>query len=248
LKDRIGSQILTHYPDNIAIAKTITQQEANKKENREIAIHVPEIASDLLEQIGFEARESEYIDHKSGISSRMSITAYENLLSTVERRAIINGEKSATVRFSDLMGMIPSITGKVELVYEGEEEGSAFVAQRLIGEAAKTLFPQYFPKIEKLEKEDEASPYEHILNWFFEEGNFQLLDECTEKEYVEELNKIEPLQDLINKYQPNLEDRDHNFFKEFVLWSLVEYKKLSKQRSVNGYSFKDPFASYINGL
>jgi magnesium chelatase subunit I len=248
LKDRIGSQILTHYPEDIAIAKTITKQEANKKEDRKIKIHIPEIASDLLEQISFEARKSEYIDHKSGISSRMSITAFENLMSTVERRTIINGEKTATVRFSDLMGMIPSITGKVELVYEGEEEGSAFVAQRLIGEAAKTLFPKYFPKIEKLEKEDESSPYEYVLHWFFEESNFQLLDECDQKTYQTELDKIEPLSDLIAKYQPNLNKEDSNFFKEFVLWSLVEFNKLSKQRSFNGYSFKDPFASYINNL
>jgi len=98
----------------------------------------------------------------------MSITAFENLMSTVERRALINGEETATVRFSDLMGMIPSITGKVELVYEGEEEGSAFVAQRLIGEAAKTFFPNYFPKIGKLENEEESSQYEHVWNWFFE--------------------------------------------------------------------------------
>ena len=169
-------------------------------------------------------------------------------MSTCRRRAIINGEKTATVRFSDLMGMIPAITGKVELVYEGEEEGAAFVAQRLIGEAAKTLFPHYFPKIEKLEKEEEQSPYEHILNWFFEEGNFQLLDESSEKDYQAELSKIEPLDDLITKYQPDLKDVDFNFLKEFVLWSLVEFNKLNKQRSHNGYSFKDPFASYINDL
>jgi magnesium chelatase subunit I len=245
LKDRIGSQILTHYPENIAIAKTITQQEANKKEERKIKIHVPAIAADLLEQIGFEARKSEYIDHKSGISSRMSITAFENLLSTVERRAIMNNENEATVRFSDLMGMIPSITGKVELVYEGEEEGSVFVAQKLIGEAAKTFFPKYFPKIEKLEKEEDVSPYGNILNWFFEEGNFQLLDECDEKTYHSELNKIEPLSDLINRYHPDLDKADVNFYKEFVLWSLVEFNKLSKERSLNGYSFNDPFLNYL---
>jgi magnesium chelatase subunit I len=120
-------------------------------------VHVPELAKDILEQIAFEARTSEYVDAKSGVSARMSITAYENLISTAERRALLNNEQSTTVRFSDLMGMIPSITGKVELVYEGEQEGSYFVANQLISEATKTLFLQYFPKIEKLKKEGQEA-------------------------------------------------------------------------------------------
>ncbi len=120
LKDRIGSQILTHYPKDIETAKTITAQEASLQENRSSKIHVPNLAKDLVEQIGFEARNSEYVDVKSGISARMSITAYENLLSTAEHRCLQNGEKETTVRFSDIVGMIPAITGKVELVYEGE--------------------------------------------------------------------------------------------------------------------------------
>ena len=150
LKDRIGSQILTHYSADIKTAKKITQQESEKMDNRTCKVHVPELAKDILEQIAFEARASEYIDHKSGVSARMSITAYENLISTAERRALMNNEKETTVRFSDLIGMIPSITGKMELVYEGEQEGTSFVAQHLISEATKTLFLHYFPKIEKL--------------------------------------------------------------------------------------------------
>ena len=119
LKDRIGSQILTHYAADIKTAKKITAQEAEQLENRFCKVHVPELAKDILEQVAFEARVSPYIDYKSGVSARMSITAYENLISTAERRAILNNESQTSIRFSDLMGMVPSITGKVELVYEG---------------------------------------------------------------------------------------------------------------------------------
>lgn len=248
LKDRIGSQILTHYPEDIEIAKTITQQEAGLQKERKFEIHIPEIAKDLVEQIGFEARESEYIDHKSGISARMSITAFENLMSTAERRIILNKEKKGTVRFSDLMGMIPSITGKVELVYEGEEEGASFVAETLIGSAATSLFPKLFPKIEKLSKEDDEDPYDEIIAWFFEESGFELLDESLEKDYQKTLDRIKPLDKLLDKYQKDLNPTDRNFVKEFVLWSLVEFKRLSKQRFSEGYSFKDQFSSYLSDI
>jgi len=248
LKDRIGSQILTHYPESIEIARTITQQEASRQEDRACEVHVPEMARDLLEQLAFEARESEYIDHKSGISARMSITAFENLLSTAERRALMAGEDKTTIRFSDLMGMIPSITGKVELVYEGEQEGAAFVAERLIGSAAKTLFPYYFPKIEKLVRDGETTPYDEVLNWFFEESNFELMDEDDENVYKGKLDSIEPLTDLVNEYQPDLDENDKDFMKEFVLWALVEFQKLSKKRSVEGIEFRDLYNKYISDL
>ncbi|MEP3383720.1 MAG: AAA family ATPase, partial [Flavobacteriaceae bacterium] len=132
LKDRIGSQILTHYPENIEIAKKITKQEAQLESRQLDNIHVPEIAMDVLEQISFEARKSEYVDTKSGVSARMSITVFENLMSTAERRLIKSSEKSTSIRLSDFMGVIPSITGKIELVYEGEQEGAGSVAEILV--------------------------------------------------------------------------------------------------------------------
>jgi magnesium chelatase subunit I len=248
LKDRIGSQILTHYSPDINTAKKITEQESEKLENRVVKVHVPELAKDILEQIAFEARVSEYIDHKSGVSARMSITAYENLISTAERRAILNNEKETTVRFSDLIGMIPSITGKVELVYEGEQEGSSFVANQLISEATKTLFSTYFPKIEKLKKEDQVTPYDDVLSWFFEADSFELADETQEKTYISALNQIEPLKKLIKRYQPNVFEQDMPFLMEFVLWALVELKQLSKRRTANGMSFNDIYDNLIKGL
>jgi magnesium chelatase subunit I len=206
------------------------------------------LAKDILEQIAFEARQSEYIDHKSGVSARMSITAYENLLSTAERRAILNNEHETTVRFSDLIGMIPSITGKVELVYEGEQEGSSFVANQLISEATKTLFLTYFPKIEKLKKENQVTPYDEVLSWFFETDEFELEDETSEETYRNALNAIEPLKKLIKRYQPNVSEVDMPFLMEFVLWALVELKQLSKRRTASGMSFNDIYDNLIKGL
>ena len=248
LKDRIGSQILTHYPDTIEIAKTITQQEADMDERQSNLVYVPEIAKDLLEQISFEARRSEFIDHKSGVSARMSITAFENLLSTAEYRALRTGDTNTLLRLSDFTGVIPAITGKVELVYEGEQEGSASVALTLITDAIKTLFPDYFPKVEKLEREDYKSPYQDLVTWFFEESGFELLDDIPEKEYMEKLDSIEPLNQLIKEYQEDLDKKDTYFMKEFLLWGLVEFKKLSKYRLSEGFGFKDLYGSYISGL
>lgn len=248
LKDRIGSQILTHYPQDLETAKAITRQEAKLDEHQVQMIHVPELAKDLLEQISFEARDNEFIDARSGISARLSISAYENLLSTAERRAVKNNEEKTLLRIGDFLGVIPSITGKIELVYEGEQEGSAVVAQQLIGEAIKTLFPKLFPKIEKLSRPDAEDPYSELVEWFFSESGFELLDDTRDKEYKEALESIPPLDRLMEKYRPNTAEEDKYFLKEFLLWGLVEHKKLNKFRFSEGMQFKDIYGSYIDGL
>jgi magnesium chelatase subunit I len=249
LKDRIGSQILTHYPEDIETARLITEQEANLLEGQKEHVYVPDLAKDLLEQIVFEARESEYIDAKSGVSARLSITAFENLLSTAERRALVSGDATTTLRLADFIGIIPAITGKVELVYEGEQEGAAVVAYNLIGEAVKTLFDEFFPKIEKLKKQDAETPYDDIISWFFnQKDGFELLDDLRDKEYKSMLDAVSPLDDLLGEYQPKLQKEDSYFVKEFVLWALAEYKQLSKHRFSEGIQFKDPYGSFISGI
>lgn len=248
LKDRIGSQILTHYPDSVAIARTITEQEAKLDPRQKEKIHVPELAALLIEQIAFEARESEFIDHKSGVSARMSITIYENLMSTAERRMLLNKEEKGSIRLSDFVGVIPAITGKVELVYEGEQEGAAFVANALITNAVKTLFPEYFPKIEKLEKPGEESPYDGVIQWFFEGSGFELDDDLPDHEYKTLLDTVRPLEALLGKYQAGLPEKDRHFMKEFLLWGLAAHKKLSKNRFVSGMQFKDLYGNYISRL
>ncbi len=239
LKDRIGSQILTHYPESIAIARKISAQEARINANQSDRVYIPNLAYDLLEQIIFEARASEYIDHKSGVSARMSISMLESLVSTAERRALLNKESKTTVRLADFMGIIPAITGKVELVYEGEQEGAAFVAEQLIGQAIKTFLPGLFPKIEKLSKKIEDTPYTALMEAIYAGGGMVLYDESTDKEYQETLNSLKPLNELVKKYQSGITPEDSYFMKEFLLWALAEHHKLGKDRLTNGFEFKD---------
>ncbi len=248
LKDRIGSQILTHYPDSLEIARTITEQETAAASAEKSNITVPDLAKEILEQISFEARESEFIDAKSGVSARLSITAFQNLLSTAERRLLLNSDENTVVRMGDFMGIIPAITGKVELVYEGEQEGASQVAQQLVSDAVLTLFEDSFPKIEKLQRDGDHDPYAEVIAWFFEENGFELLDSFSNKDYATALNSVTPLDDLIREYQPEIPKEETLFYKEFVLWALAEYKKLSKQNLGDGLQFKDLYGSYISGL
>ena len=248
LKDRIGSQILTHYPEDIEVAKHITEQEAQLDNIQVASVYVPEQARDLLEQISFEARKSEYVDAKSGVSARTSITGYENLLSTAERRILSSGEDKTSVRLSDFMGVIPSITGKIELVYEGEQEGADSVTLILIEEAVKSMFPGYFPAIRKLEHKDAESPYDELIHWFFEGEGFELLDDLKDEEYRAKLDSVPALNTLLNEYQPEISREDSYFMKEFLLWGLVVHKKLSKHRFKKGIQFKDLYGSYISRL
>lgn len=248
LKDRIGSQILTHYPHSVAIAKKITAQEANISAANESQIYVPELAKDLLEQIAFEARRSEFVDAKSGVSTRMSITAYENLISTAERRLLITHDSNTSIRMGDFLGIITAMIGKIELVYEGEQEGSNEVAFQLITNAIKTLFPSYFPKIEKLEKPNETGPYDALLEWFFKENELFIEDDTDEKNYQKSLDSIPAIKKIIKKAQPQLEEKDYYFMAEFLLWGLEAHQKLNKLRTLEGTQFKDSLGSFINRL
>ncbi|WP_430426061.1 magnesium chelatase [Maribacter litoralis] len=248
LKDRIGSQILTHYPDDIEIARKITEQEAKLDSRQTDAVYVPDLAKDLLEQIIFEARESEYVDAKSGVSARTSITAFENLLSTAERRSLLNGGDHTMVRLSDFLGIIPAITGKIELVYEGEQEGADVVAGILIDDAVKSLFPKYFPKINKLERKDEETVYDELLHWFFQGEGFELMDDFTDEEYKRALDSIPALNQLLKEHQPDYDAKDVYFLKELLLWGLVSFKKLNKQRFTDGFEFKDLYSSFLKDI
>jgi magnesium chelatase subunit I len=249
LKDRIGSQILTHYPKDVATAKKITEQEAAKVIGNFDNITVPELAKDILEQISFEARESDFIDVKSGVSARMSITAFQNLVSAAERRMLKSGDKSTNVRVSDFNAIIPAITGKVELVYEGEQEGAASVAEHLIGAAIKTVFVKYFPKIEKLEKPGVSEWYQPVIDWFVEEGEFELYDDLTQNKYQAELDRVTPLDDILEAHQPNVKDATSKYFlKEFILWALVENEKLMKEKFTEGIQFRDTYSNFLRGM
>ncbi|HMV07312.1 MAG TPA: magnesium chelatase [Cyclobacteriaceae bacterium] len=242
LKDRIDSQIITHYPKTLDIGKRITQQEANlKPEQKSITVH--ELAKDLIEQIAFEARKSEFIDAKSGVSARLTISAYENLVAAAERRSIINGEKNTSIRVSDFIGVVPAITGKVELVYEGEQEGPGIVAQNLIGKAIRTQFMNYFPDPDKFRKQKEKSPYKKISDWFSEGNKIDLLHDMNQADFEKALKSVPGLADLIKEYQKAQPEAVKLFLMEFALHGLAEYSLISKHNLTAGNQFKDLLSS-----
>jgi magnesium chelatase subunit I len=242
LKDRIESQILTHYPKTISISRKITFQEARLTPEQKL-IEADGLVKDLIEQIAFEARKSEFIDQKSGVSARLTISAYENLISTAERRMIINREKSTFVRLSDFNGVIPAITGKIELVYEGELEGPANVANTLIGKSIKALFSRYFPDPEKAKKSKTANPYQLISDWFADGNTTDLSDMLTAVQYKKELMQINGLYDLVKKFHPKLSANQTLLLMEFVLHGLAEHSQLSKDFLEGGFGFSDMFES-----
>ena len=177
LKDRIDSQILTHYPKDLGIGVAITRQEAwataDRRSDAAVTVHVPHVYREIVEQVAFEARQSEYVDQKSGVSARLTRAALEDLVSAAERRALVNGETETTVRASDLQAIEPAVTGKVELVYEGEQEGAASVARALIGKAVATITKTVLP--DPADKETGRAAYGPILRWF-SAGNRLVLD------------------------------------------------------------------------
>jgi magnesium chelatase subunit I len=246
LKDRIDSQIITHYPKSLEIGKRITQQEARIRSEQSKIVSVNEIAKDLVEQIAFEARKSEYVDAKSGVSARLTISAFENLIAAAERRAIINKEIATTIRVSDFIGVVPSVTGKVELVYEGQQEGPGIVAQNLVGKAIRTQFLNYFPDPEKFRKQKEKNPYKKIADWFGDGNTIDLLHDMSNQEYEKTLKSVPGLADVVNEFQKGKEASLKLFLMEFALHGLAEYSMISKHNLTSGLQFKDLLSSMFS--
>ncbi|MFT6881400.1 MAG: magnesium chelatase subunit I [Marinoscillum sp.] len=247
LKDRIDSQIITHYPKSIEIGKRITEQEAHLAPFQKDNIMVFDLMKDLIEQVAFEARESEYVDAKSGVSARLTISAFENLMSAAERRMLINKEAKTCVRVADFIGVIPAITGKVELVYEGEQEGPGIVAQNLVGKAIRKQFVQYFPDPEKIRKQKTTkSPYSEIVDWFGEGNMVDILHDYKAEEYEKELFQIPGLEKLVKDHHGKQPKEFIIFLMEFALHGLAEYSALSKHNIERGMQFKDLLSSMLS--
>jgi magnesium chelatase subunit I len=246
LKDRIESQILTHYPPSIEISKQITTHEARLNAVAE-HIYIPEIAKDLIEMIAIEARENEYVNDKSGVSARLTISAFENLISQVERRMLLNGEQNSSVRIADFWSVLPSITGKIELVYEGEQEGQLKVSQILLSRAIKRLFLNYFPNPEKLKKQKKPSPYENLQAWFAEGNGLNLTKDASDKAYSDALKSVKALASLTALASKKLSKEENHFYQELILFGLSECSVLNKKIMITGFEFNDLFSSYLNG-
>jgi magnesium chelatase subunit I len=159
---------------------------------------------------------------------------------------IINHEASTFVRISDFLGVIPAITGKIELVYEGELEGPAKVANMLIGKAIKTMLLQFFPDPEKAKKAKAPNPYTDIINWFSNGNNLSVIDELPLPEYKKALNSVTGLKELVKKLHPRVSENQQLLLMEFVLHGLAEYSQLSKGFLDNGFAFSDMFSSLFN--
>jgi magnesium chelatase subunit I len=255
LKDRIESQILTHYPKSLENALSITEQEADLAQEQKDKVEISDLVKRLIEQVAFEARASEFVDKKSGVSARLTISAFENAVSAAERRAIVNNEKQTQVWISDLIGIIPSITGKIELVYEGEQEGPYQVAMNLLDKSIRTQFVQYFPNPDTLKKrapkKGEApqpvdNPYRSIINWFDKGNHINLLFGNNDREKMNMLYKVDGLNALVKKYFAKANEKEAALLMEFLLHGLSSFSLISKKVLETSVEFKDLMGSMLN--
>jgi magnesium chelatase subunit I len=247
LKDRIDSQILTHYPRNIEDAIKITEQEAwIQRDGREAQI--PYYFREIIEQSAFEARKSEFVDQKSGVSARFTISAMENMVSNAERRAILVGDRTIVPRICDLAHALPGMTGKVELVFEGEQEGPAKVSKALVGKAVREVFKKYFPdplqkraKHQGESRQQEESEYAKIVGWFESGNKIEIADDMTLEQYLSELDKVKGLRDITKKHLKLSETNKYELASamEFVLDGLHQSSRIAKDEVDRITAYKD---------
>lgn len=243
LKDRIESQILTHYPESLEVAKAITTQEARISEEQTARITIPPLMRDLLELIAISARDSEFVDEKSGVSARMSISALENLYSTAERRMLLNGETSTTIRIADFWGVVPAITGKIELVYEGEQEGPYHVAMQLLGQGIQAMFLEDFPHPSKTKDDD---PYSVLRAYFSDSNVVELENDATDEDFHKVLDAVPGLAKLVSAFQSSKENA--YAYRELVLHALAEFDIVGRDLVQQRISFSDPLANMLDDL
>ena len=251
LKDRIDSQILTHYPKTLEVGMQITRQEAWEDRNGEteedgVQVKVPHYFREIVEQVAFAARESEYVDQKSGVSARMTRAALEDLISAAERRALLHDESETVLRTSDLLHVEPAITGKVELVYEGEQEGPQNVARLLIGRAVKAIFSRYYP--DPSDKNEGRKPYQAILDWFAKGNNVNLGPDIPFSDYARELDSVDGLRSLVKKYTKPGTPKETASAMEFVLEALHQHSLLGKDTMDDSTSYSDMMGSMLSSL
>lgn len=246
LKDRINSQIITHYPADIEVGKQITKEETWTERNGQTEQVIPDIYREVIENVAFEARRSEYIDQKSGVSARMTITAMELAVSAAERRAIMNGEAKTTLRVADLFNMVPALTGKLELVYEGEQEGAVNVAKHLIGLAIKKTFTDHFPDPQKHQRDKKENVYEVVFQWFNNGNIVDIPSSLTNEEYEKELNRVSNLKEIAQE-----KASDSNplaALMDLILEALHQHSKIGKTDLDDARQYNDMLGSMLDGM
>ncbi len=247
LKDRIDSQILTHYPKSVEDGIKITESQSWIKRHNDKDVIIPYYMKEIIESAAHEARRSEFVEQKSGVSARMTISSMENLVSNAERRSIINNETIIFPRITDLAAVLPGMTGKIELVFEGEQEGPVKVSRALIGKSVREIFRKYFPDpLQKKRRQGEqkeinqGDPYREIVSWF-EAGNYiELNDDMKFDEYFNTLKKVEGLEKTVKKYIKTIEnDYELASLMEFMLDGLHNNSKIAKDEMDDSVSYKD---------
>lgn len=255
LKDRIDSQIMTHYPRTLEDAAAITAQEAWVRREGVAEVHIPELVREIVEEVAFQARKSEFVDQTSGVSARLSISALENIVSNCERRALRIGERRAVPRVCDLYAAVPAVAGKIELVYEGEREGVAAVARRLIGQAIEAAFRRRLPDAYAArpaasksgprragpgtkDAPVEETVYKPVLDWFAQGHRIELTDTMSPQEYVRALDQVAGLRALAQEYlHPPAEELP--LCMEFILDGLHQCSLIAREDLETGASYKD---------
>ncbi|HOZ07926.1 MAG TPA: magnesium chelatase [candidate division Zixibacteria bacterium] len=252
LKDRIDAQIITHYPRTLAEARAITEHEAD------IAaadIRIPDLVRDLIEEVSFQARASEFVDQTSGVSARVSIAAYEALVSNIERRVLRFRDQDRFPRMADVYAIIPAVTGKIELVYEGEREGSALVAHNLIGLAVKEVFARHFPEPRRERRRgdqssaaDRENPYEAITDYFSSGRKLELSDDMPFDRYKKALTSIAGLDRIVRRYFDTRDEREFLLRMELVLEGLHQYNVIAREIRDSAVSYGDVLSDMLRGM
>jgi magnesium chelatase subunit I len=248
LKDRIDSQISTHYPTEVADARRITDQEAWT--DREEKIPLPDFYREIIENIAFAARESEYVDQSSGVSARLPIAALENIISNIERRRWRFGEEHAMPRIADLYAAIPAISGKVELVYEGEREGPRMIAVNVIGHAVDRTFSDRFPAIEK----DDGLPAKadpilgKVIAHFTDKTSVDVSDEMAFAEYEEALATVPTLRRLAEQFLKTENRHETALGMEFILDGLHQQNLIARTTEGSIHRYTDMLATMLHNV
>ena len=241
LRDRIAAQIHTHYPRTVEHGKLITAQEAWEDRGGP-KVHVPELARDLVETVATTARASEWVDQSSGVSARLTIALLETVVSNAERRALRSGLSRTMVRVSDFFRAVPAITGKLELVFEGEREGPERVAAHVIGKAVESIFDAHFPDFFK-DTGANPSPYTAISSWFKKGGVLVVSDDESDEAAAKKLLELPGVRGLIGSCMPDLPADEALFGAELLLEGLHQHSALAKEVSVDGTTFRDMVSS-----
>jgi magnesium chelatase subunit I len=261
LKDRIDSQVTTHYPRSAAEALAITRQEAWRERDGAARVEVHEVLETAVEEAVFEARRSEFVDPASGVSQRAAISALECLVSNAERRGLATGEPEVRARVADLWAAVPALVGKMELVYEGERQGTEAVARKVLGAAVRRAFEARFPPVhgrkgprggrrrgEEEVPEAEDAAYRPVVRWFAAGKAVELSDASPEREHRAALEGVDGLLALVRAHGAPSGPAEETLLMELALEGLHQCSVIAKEDLDGRVSFKDMLQEMLAGM